>query len=54
MLAENFSGMNPGNEFLELLEEAAGIFRTQSNKSVLAVFDAKNAHFNNEILEAMK
>ena len=54
ILVENFSGMKPGSEFLELINEAAGIIRSQPNKSVLAVFDATNAKFNNEILEAMK
>jgi hypothetical protein len=54
ILVENFSGMIPGKEFMDLLDEAAKVIRSQPAKSVLAVFDASNAHFNNEILDAMK
>jgi hypothetical protein len=54
ILIEDFSDMKPGEVFMQALDEAGKMIRSQPEHSVLAVFDATNSHFNNEILEAMK
>ena len=54
ILVEDFTNMKPGEEFMKALDEAARMIHSNPPKSVLAVFDATGAHFNNDILEAMK
>lgn len=54
ILVEDFTGMKPGKEFMDLLDKAGALIRSQPAGSVLAVFDATGSHFNNEILDAVK
>jgi hypothetical protein len=54
ILIEDFSGMRPGQEFLDTLQKAQTLIAQQPPKSVLAVLDASNATFNTDILARMK
>jgi len=53
ILIEDFSGLKPGEEFDETLETARQIIASQPPQSVLALFDATNASFDREALNAM-
>ncbi|MBN1896070.1 hypothetical protein JW906_16410 [bacterium] len=53
ILIEDFSGLKPGEEFDKTLETARQTIASQPPKSVLALFDATNASFNMEALNAM-
>lgn len=54
ILIEDFTGVKPGMEYTSLLAQAQQIIAAQPPKSVLAVFDATGAHYNAEMLAAMK
>ena len=54
ILIEDFSGLTPGEEFLQTMQKAQDIIASNPEKSVLAVFDATQARFNNEMLTGMK
>ena len=51
---EDFTGLKPGKEFLDLIEEAEKLIRNQPKDSILAVFDATDSQFNNENPETVK
>ena len=54
ILLEDFSGLQPGAEFMETVEAARKLIASQPPNSVLAVLDATNAHYDNEALGALK
>jgi hypothetical protein len=54
ILLEDFSGLEPGKEFTETLDIARKTIASQPPKSVLAVLDATNAHYDNETLGLLK
>jgi hypothetical protein len=54
ILLEDFSGLAPGKEFMETLDAASKIIATQPAKSVLALLDATNAHYDGETLSALQ
>ncbi|HEY9077018.1 MAG TPA: hypothetical protein VIO61_10830 [Anaerolineaceae bacterium] len=54
ILLEDFSNLKPNQEFLQNLDNAKEVIHSQPPKSVLALFDATECTFNNQILDAMK
>ncbi len=54
ILIEDFSHLKQGKEFLDTIEEAQKLITSQPPKSVLAVLDATNAHYDVEIIGRMK
>jgi hypothetical protein len=54
ILLEDFTNLKPGPEFTTTLKKAQTTIATQPPKSVLALFDATGASFNNEFLNSMK
>ncbi len=54
ILLEDFSNIRPGIEFKDTLQKAQDMIASQPAKSVLALFDASGASFNNETLSAVK
>lgn len=54
ILVEDFTNLKAGDEMLEVIKTAQAVIASQAPKSVLAVFDATGASFNNEALSAMK
>ena len=54
ILIEDFTGIKPGVEYTSLLARARTMIASQPPNSVLAVFDATGAHYNAEMLAAMK
>ena len=54
ILIEDFSNLNPGPELMDTITTAQQLIATQPPKSVLALLDATNAHFDAEVLAAMK
>jgi hypothetical protein len=54
ILIEDFSGMKPGPEFVELIAAAQKAISSQPAGSVLAVLDAANANYDTDILNRMK
>ena len=54
ILLEDFSGLAPGKELMETIDVARKTIASQPPKSVLAVMDATNAHYDNEALGALK
>ena len=54
ILIEDFSGLTPGKEFEETVELARKTIASQPAKSVVAVLDATNAHYDNETLGLLK
>lgn len=54
ILVEDLSNMSGTPEFFEQIKVAQKIIASQPSKSVLAVFDATNTHYNTEMLSAMK
>jgi hypothetical protein len=54
ILVEDFTNQKVGPEFIEGIHKAQALIANQPPKSVLAVFDATGASFNNDILNAMK
>ncbi|MBA4385735.1 MAG: hypothetical protein C0410_13440 [Anaerolinea sp.] len=54
ILVEDFSNLNPGSEFNEILKKAQGMIAAEPKGSVLAVFDATGCSFNSEMLNQMK
>lgn len=54
ILIEDFSNLYPGKEFLDTIAAARALIASQPPKSVLALLDATSAHYDTEILAAMK
>ncbi len=54
ILLEDFSGLKPGEEFYEILEEARKTIHSQPASSVLALFDATDAYFDQNVINQMK
>jgi hypothetical protein len=54
ILVEDFTNMSATPEFFEQIKAAQKIIASQPAKSVLAVFDATNTHYNAEMLSTMK
>ncbi len=54
ILHEDFSNISNPAEMVSLINEARKIIAAQPAKSVLAVLDATNSKFNNDVLTAMK
>ncbi len=54
ILIEDFSNLYPGKEFLETIATAQKLITSQPPNSVLAILDATNAHYDMEIITAMK
>jgi hypothetical protein len=54
ILIEDFTNMTGTPEFFEQLKAAQKIIASQPAKSVLAVFDATNTHYNTEMLNSIK
>lgn len=50
ILLEDISHLGPGEDFVNTIESAKKIIRSQPEKSVLALLDASNVHFNSEML----
>ena len=53
ILLEDFSGMQPGREYVAALEEARRIIHSQPESSVLAMFDATNGMFDQDVINRM-
>ena len=54
ILIEDFSNLTPGKEFLGVIAFAQKTIASQPPHSVLALLDATNAHYDTEIISAMK
>ena len=54
ILLVDFSGIRPGQEFDDSLQECKEIIHAQPEGSVLALFDATDGMFNNEVIESLK
>jgi len=54
ILLVDFSGIKPGEEFNEAVEESKKIIHSQPEKSVLALFDATDGHFDQEVINKLK
>lgn len=54
ILVEDFTSLNPGQEFTETIKKAQTAIASEPNGSVLAVFDATGCSFNSEMLNQMK
>jgi hypothetical protein len=54
ILLEDFTGLTPGKEFMDTLDTARKTIAGQPAKSVLALLDATNAHYDGETLSALQ
>lgn len=54
ILLEDFSGLLPGHEYVVLLEEARRLIHSRPEGSVLALFDASDAMFDDDVIGRMK
>jgi len=54
ILLEDFSGLKPGEEFDKTLEEARKTIHSQPEHSVLALFDASDGYFDQDVMNKMK
>jgi hypothetical protein len=54
VLLQDYSGMQPGPEFVELIQRARAIIDSQPFHSVLTLVDANNSVFDTEVLVIMK
>jgi len=54
ILLEDFSGITPGEEFYEALEQARKTIHSQPENSVLALFDATDGYFDQDVMNKMK
>ncbi len=54
ILFGDFANLRPGKEFEEAVDEAQSLIAGQPPNSVLAVFDATNAHYDMEVVTRMK
>ncbi len=54
ILIEDFSHLSPGREMLDTIARAQAVIAAQPPHSVLAVLDATGAHFDAEVMAAMK
>ena len=54
IILEDFSNIEPGEEFLSTLDKARAEIHSQPEKSVLALFDATDARFDQDSLSRMK
>lgn len=52
ILIEDFSNLDPGPEFYDLLRRVQETIASQPEHSVLAVVDVSNSHFDMEVLNA--
>ena len=50
---KTFRNLGPGEEFNKSIEKAKAIIASQPPKSVLALLDATNVHFNSEMTSTM-
>ena len=53
ILLEDISNLGPCEEFNKSISKAKEIIASQSPKSVLALLDATNVHFNSEMISTM-
>jgi len=54
VLLQDYSGMQPGPEFVELIKRARAIIDSQEPHSLLTLVDATNSVFDSEVLVIMK
>ena len=54
VLLEDFTGMKPGQEFTDTLNEAKQTIHSQPEGSVIALFDATNALFDQKVIDQVK
>lgn len=54
ILVEDFTGLNPGQEFTATLKKAQAAIAAEPKGTVLAVFDATGCSFNSEMINQMK
>lgn len=54
ILVQDFAGLGWGEEFTGAVDEAKRYIAAQPPKSVLSVFDATHAHYNADVLAALK
>ena len=54
ILLEDFTNLRPGSEYEDTLKTAQAMIAAEPQKSVLALFDATNCTFNNDMLNQMK
>ncbi|MBN1782193.1 viroplasmin family protein [bacterium] len=54
ILLEDFSHSEPGDEFLGTLQKAKAMIHAEPEKSVLALFDATEARFDQDALNEVK
>jgi hypothetical protein len=54
ILVEDFTAMKGSPEFFDQLKYAQNTIAAEPAKSVLAVFDVTNTHYNTEMLSAVK
>ena len=54
ILLEDFSNMDPDDDFPYFLSVAKGMIHAQPEHSVLALFDATGSRFNNKVLDQVK
>jgi hypothetical protein len=54
VLLQDYSGMQPGPEFADLIQRARGIIDRQPPHSVLTLVDASNSVFDSEVMIIMK
>lgn len=54
ILLEDFTRFKPGDEFYRTLAEAKRMIHAEPEKSVLALFDATGANFDQEVVNAVK
>ncbi len=54
VLLQDYSGMRPGPEFVELIQRARTIIDSQQPHSLLTLVDASNSVFDAEVLVIMK
>lgn len=54
ILLEDFSNLNPGQEFTKTFKKAQGMIAAEPKNSVLAVFDATGCSFNSDMIDQMK
>jgi hypothetical protein len=54
VLLQDYSGMQPGPEFADLIKRARAVIDRQPPHSVLTLVDASNSVFDSEVLVIMK
>jgi len=54
ILLEDFSGLKPGQEFYDTLETARKTIHSSPQHSVLALFDASDSYFDQEVINSLK